>query len=156
MEKNMKNTIETWLRAEDWALKNLSHKKTRWLIEARDPDKRPFLISQRKSPGDQIRVQAVLTLDPGAQSGFAALPQDRKEHYFWDVKFRLLQMGLNFTGLGEPLKRLVLTKNLYLDGFNKNLFIHTLETVRNAMLTVLWALHREITEAPVVTGQVIH
>jgi len=156
MENNAKNTIQEWLIAEGWTLKELSHENTQWLIEARDPEKRPFLISQQKTPGDQIRIQATLAFDQSAQSDFAALPKDKKDRYFWELKFGLLQMGLNFVGLGEPLQRVVLTKHLYIDGFNKTLFIHTLDLVRNALLMVLWALHREMAKDPDISGQVIH
>jgi hypothetical protein len=156
MENNTQNTVQTWLTTEGWALKDLAHENTRWLIEARDPEKRPFLISQQKTPEDQVRIQAILAFDESAQSNFAALPKDKKDRCFWEIKFRLLQMGMNFVGLGEPLKRVVLTKNLYLDGFNKNLFMHTIETVRNAMLMVLWALQREMAKDTGITGQMIH
>jgi hypothetical protein len=156
MENDTMNAIEAWLLAEGYTLNKLSHENTQWLLEARDPDNRPFLIGLQKTPEDQIRIQATLSFDPGAQSRFTALSKEDRDNYLWEVKFRLLQMGLNFTGFGDPMQQVAVVKSLYLDGFNKNLFIHTLETVRNALLVVLWSFHRELAEDPDITGGMIH
>ncbi|MEJ2167166.1 MAG: DUF2299 family protein [Desulfobacterales bacterium] len=59
----------------------------------------------------------------------------------WNLRYRLLQMNVDFVGVAEPIQDVILTQRIYLDGLTKDAFIQRFLTVRNAIIAVIWSMH---------------
>lgn len=64
------------------------------------------------------------------------------------VKLKLLQMGVGFNGLGEPLQRFLVNQTIYDDGLTKDTFFQRVDQVRYATLYVIWSLNQKLGTPP--------
>jgi hypothetical protein len=53
-------------------------------------------------------------------------------------------MNVDFAGVAEPMQAMVLTQRIYLDGLTKDTFIQRFNTVRNAVIAVIWSIIQDL------------
>jgi hypothetical protein len=139
-----RNQVEQWLKAEGWSISELKHDQTRWLLRAQDQQQGIVLVGQSKTPEDQLRLQADINIDPAHREKLGELTASQKDDMLWKLRFSLLEMNLQFTGLSADPERITVFRHLYLDGMNKNLFMDTVGRVRSAVLMIIWTFRREL------------
>jgi len=63
-----------------------------------------------------------------------------------------LQADVEFEGLTDPLKRIVVAEPIFYDALTKDLFVQRFSQVKRAMLLILWSLRRFFAEPPPPMG----
>ena len=142
--KNIREQVEQWLNGEGWSVSELTHDQTRWLLRAQDQQQGILLVGQSKTPEDQLRLQADINIDPAHREKLGELSETQRDEMLWRLRFSLLEMNLQFTGLSATPERITVFRHLYLDGLNKNLFMETVGRVRSAVLMIIWSFRRAL------------
>jgi hypothetical protein len=135
-----RDQVQNWLMSEGWQISEQTHPDLTWLVRAEDAAKRRILIGQSKSRPDLILLEARVNLAEEHYKLFENLPQEARRKILWDLRFRLLAMNVDFTGIAEPMRSVQVTQRIYLDGLTKDSFIQRFTNVRNALITVIWSI----------------
>ncbi len=153
--QDLRPLVTEWLLAEGWQLAERSHQDATWLLEARDSAHRVLLVGQKRSRMDQVLIEATVGISPEHREGLTGLTPAARQDLAWDLRFRLLQLGLEFNGVQEPLERISLGQRIYRDGLSKDAFLQRVSLVRNGILAVIWTVARQLNAvAPVAeTGE---
>jgi hypothetical protein len=146
--EQVRDQVQTWLMGEGWSLSEKSNEGASWLLQAEDPAQRRLLVGQTKSPADQVRIQATIVVAADHREHFEALPAEVKDAILWELRFRLLNMSVDFSGIGEPLERVTVAQRIYLDGLTKDRFLQRVAVVKNALIAVIWSIGRRLSHLP--------
>jgi hypothetical protein len=138
--EDARDKIQNWLMSEGWQIAEQSHPGMKWLIKAEDDGGRRILVGQSKTRDDLIHLEARVNIEDDFRQRFESLPEDKRREILWGLRFRLLQMNVDFTGVTEPMAAVVLTQRIYLDGLTKDSFIQRFLLVRNAEIAVIWSV----------------
>jgi hypothetical protein len=141
---NIRDRVEQWLTGEGWSISEMKHDQTQWLLRARDQQQGIILVGQSRTPEDQLRLQADINIDPDHREKLDELPEAQKAEMLWRLRFSLLKMNLQFTGLSTNPERVTVFRHLYLDGLSKNMFMDAVGRVRSAVLMIIWSFRREL------------
>jgi hypothetical protein len=136
--------VQRWLMSEGWQISEQSHPDAEWLIRAEDAAKRRILVGLNKAKPDRIHLEARVNLADEHRSMFENLPGEERREILWDLRFRLLAMNVDFAGVAEPMQTVLLTQRIYLDGLTKDSFLQRFAIVRNAVITVIWSVTRNL------------
>jgi hypothetical protein len=146
-EKAMEATrgmVQNWLMSDGWQLSEQVHPNMAWLIRAEDGGGKRILVGQYKDREDNVLLEANVNFADDYRLKFETLPTDRRREILWRLRFQLLAMNVDFVGVGEPLKNVVLTQRVYLDGLTKDAFIRRFLAVRNSILAVIWSIIQDL------------
>lgn len=146
-EKEMESTrgkVQNWIMSEGWQIAEQVHPNMAWLIRAEDGAGKRILIGQNKEREDHVVLEAHVNFAEDYRRKFDSLPEERRRDILWRLRFRLLMMNVDFAGVGEPLKNVVLTQRIYLDGLTRDAFVQRFLAVRNAVLAVIWSIIQDL------------
>jgi len=147
MEKGVaavRDKVQNWLMNEGWQISEPTHPDFAWLIRAEDGGERRILLGQNKAREDRIHLEATVRISEEHRKLFESLAEDKRREILWGLRFRLLQMNVDFVGVAEPMQDVVLTQRIYLDGLTKDAFIQRFLTVRNALIAVIWSTIKDL------------
>jgi hypothetical protein len=152
---NTRDQVQNWLMNEGWQISEQSHPNLTWLIRAEDAAQRRILVGQSKARPDMILLEARVNLADEHRKMFENLPQEKRRKILWDLRFRLLSMKVDFAGVTEPMQSVQVTQRIYLDGLTKDNFLQRFSNVRNALITVIWSIIRNLegVEPPAESGE---
>jgi hypothetical protein len=142
--ENARDLVQNWLMSEGWQIAEQSHPNLTWLIRAEDAAQRRILVGQSKARPDMILLEARVNLADEHRKMFENLPQEKRRKILWDLRFRLLAMKVDFAGVAEPMQSVQVTQRIYLDGLTKDNFLQRFANVRNALITVIWSIIRNL------------
>jgi hypothetical protein len=140
----IRDKVQRWLMSEGWQISEQPHPEAEWLIRAEDAVKRRILVGQNKARADRIHLEARVSLADEHRRMFENLPAEKRRDILWDLRFRLLAMNVDFAGVAEPIKTVLITQRIYLDGLSKDLFLQRFSILRNAVITVIWSVIRNL------------
>jgi hypothetical protein len=129
---------------EGYQLAEQPHPDLAWLIRAEDGSGRRILVGQSKMRDDLIFLEARVDVGDDHRRKFESLPEERRKDILWRLRFRLLMMNVDFVGVAEPMKTVLLTQRIYLDGLTRDNFIQRFSTVRNAVVAVVWSIIQDL------------
>ena len=144
----LREKVQTWLMGEGWNLREKPHGTANWLIEARDSGGRHIVVGQRQGRDDQILLEGAVAVADQHQQQLMALAPAERQAMLWDLRFSLLSLGVEFHGVEEPLKRVMIGQRIYLDGLTKDRLLQRVSLVRNGVLLVIWSIARRLNLAP--------
>jgi hypothetical protein len=139
-----RDKIQNWLMGEGWNLAEQVHPDLAWLIRAEDAGGRRILVGQNKARPDHIHLEARVNIAEEHRKQFESLPEERRRDALWKLRFRLLQMNVDFSGVSEPMEAVLLTQRYYLDGLTKDAFVQRFLTLRNAVIAVIWSVMQDL------------
>ena len=144
----VRHRISDLLLAEGWRLTDMTDKAegAAWAIEGRDANKRVVIFGQGAQKPDALVMQAPITVDEASRARLAALGPEKNEELGWEVRFQLLEMGVQFTGLTLPLERFVLVSRVYVEDLGRNGFFDRLDRLQGAITVTLWRIRRALAE----------
>jgi hypothetical protein len=146
--EEVKAKVQNWLLGEGWQLAEKLHDDAVWLLDAQDGGGRHIVIGQKKGKLDQVLLEAAVALSENHRERFEALGFEDRQALLWDLRFRLLHLGLEFHGAQEPFVRVVLGQRIYLDGLSQDAFLQRVSQVRNGIIAVIWTVARHLNLAP--------
>ena len=132
--------VQNWLIAEGWKISEQPHPAAEWLLRAEDTAGHRILVGKNAARSDRITLEARVDLSDELRRHFEILPEEKRNRILWDLRFRLLMMNVEFSGVSEPLMAVVISQIIFLDGFTKKTFLQRFSLVRNAVVTVIWSV----------------
>jgi hypothetical protein len=138
-----KKKVAGWLRAGAYTIHENQDDRMAWVIAATGSDPTLILFQERKFP-DHIGIQAALRMDPSSVAAVGNLPAVERTELLWDLRFRILALGVHTFGLEEPLEGVTVLTQLFLDGMNRNEFERTLQGVRAGIYAFKWTVLRAL------------
>lgn len=139
-----RDKVQNWLMSEGWQIAEPTHPEFAWLIRAEDGGERRILVGQNKAREDRIHLEANVRISDDHRKLFESLSEEKRREVLWNLRFRLLQMNVDFVGVAEPIQEVILTQRIYLDGLTKDAFIQRFLTVRNAVIAVIWSTIKDL------------
>ena len=141
-----RDKVQNWLMSEGWQISEPSHPDFAWLIRAEDAGERRILVGQNKAREDRVHLEANVRISEDHRKQFESLPGEIRREILWNLRFRLLQMKVDFVGVAEPIQDVILTQRIYLDGLTKDAFIQRFLAVRNAVIAVIWSTIKDLAD----------
>ena len=139
-----RDQVQNWLMSEGWQIAESTHPEFAWLIRAEDGGERRILVGQNKAREDRIHLEANVRISEDHRKMFESLAEEKRREVLWNLRFRLLQMNVDFVGVAEPIQDVILTQRIYLDGLTKDAFIQRFLTIRNAVIAVIWSTIKDL------------
>lgn len=140
--------IQTWLMEEGWRIRSEDVSDAEWFLSGESEARVRIGIGQKKGRQDQIIIQGSVLFQETQQEQINRLPTDKRSDFLWDIRFRLLDIGVEFSGIAEPLREIRVSQRIYHDGLTKDRFLQRVSQVRNGVLTVIWMIARKLAQPP--------
>ncbi len=102
-----RDKVQNWLMSEGWQIAEPTHPEFAWLIRAEDGGERRILVGQNKAREDRIHLEANVRISDDHRKQFESLPEDKRREVLWNLRFRLLQMNVDFVGVAEPIQDVI-------------------------------------------------
>ncbi len=146
--EGLRSRIQKWLLAEGWRLREKQHEDAAWLVDGEDGAGRHIVVGQKKGVPDQVLIQGAVLLSDQHRQQFETLAPAERQDLLWDLRFRLLGLGVEFSGVQDPLQTVNVSQRIYSDGLTKDRFLQRASRVRNGILAVLWTISRRFSQWP--------
>jgi len=146
--EDIRQQIQTWLMEEGWRIRPENVPDTEWFLSAESEAKVRIGVGQRKGSVDQVIVQGSVTFQQVEQEQINLLPPEDRSGFLWDMRFSLLNLGVEFGGVTEPPQVIRISQRIYHDGLTKDRFLQRVSQVRNGLLVVLWTVARKLAQPP--------
>lgn len=135
--------------AEGWKIQQANSPDAAWVFLAEAPDGKKVFFGQSPNHPGYVEIQANVRIDPTHQKQFAALGTEQLETFLWDLRFKLLGTGVRFSGLRQPFEGVGFRDRVFQDELETMGGLHrALERVTDAMLVLVWSLHRQLGQGP--------
>ena len=144
----VKEQIQTWLMEEGWRIRTENVPDTEWFLSGESEAKVRIGIGQRRGRLDQIIIQGSVTFQQEQQEQIARLLEEERNDFLWNMRFNLLNLGVEFSGVAESPQEIRISQRIYYDGLTKDHFLQRVSQVRNGVLTVLWMVARKLAQPP--------
>jgi hypothetical protein len=144
--EKVKTNIQKWLLEEGFKIQSQLNTKTLFDFLATDANGVKSRIIQPTLKLDQVMIVCGVSIDENQQSTLLAMENKKRLTFLWNLRFGLLDLGVQFSSITAPLKLLEISKSIYYDGLTKDAFMEKLLEVRNAVLFVFWTFDREFGE----------
>jgi hypothetical protein len=146
--QQIQSKIQAWLMEEGWRIRQEQAPDAEWFVSGESEARVRIGVGQRKGSPDQIIVQGSVTIDQAHQDKINKLPKDERGKFLWDLRFSLLNLGVEFSGVTEPPQEIRISQRIYEDGLTKDRFLQRVSQVRNGVLNVLWMIARKLAQPP--------
>jgi hypothetical protein len=144
----MLEEIKAWLIEEGWSVRQERPVGMAWSLVATSRQQVLVNLQQRSDHPDQVLIFAILQLEEATCDQIMQLPMAERRELLWDVRFRLLQLGVEFDGITEPPQRVTVGLAIYRDGLGKDNLLRRMTQVHNATLAAAWTFARKFAEPP--------
>lgn len=142
--RELRETVSSWLLADGYTLRERPAPDAAWLLVVEDAARRRFMVGQKPARPDVLVLQGTVSLGEEHARRIEALPDEEREQFLYELRFRLLGLGLDFQGVAHPLRQVVLSEHLYREGMRRNDFFQTLKRVRHGIVAVIWTVGRKL------------
>jgi hypothetical protein len=149
---DVENKVRDWLIAEGWQVSPETKQGFQFVLVADDGKGRKLVVAQAAQRPDRITVESAIALSAQHVKQFSGLPQNKRQDFLWDLRFDLLHMDVEFRGLEDPLRQVILAQPIFYDALDKASFMQRFSDVRKAALLVLWKIGRLMQEPPPKMG----
>ena len=142
--QNKRNKVRLWLTRE-WAITELCDPNVAWTIQVSAASERPgVIVVQPKEVPDLLLIQGSVSVEPEMQEALGAMSAAERQEILWELRFGLLDLGVEFTGVTLQPEMIMLRKSIYDDALTKDAFLHRVDELSNAVVFVLWTLQRRL------------
>ncbi|HVS01957.1 MAG TPA: DUF2299 family protein [Thermoanaerobaculia bacterium] len=155
-ELDLREQVQLWLMGEGWKLTETETPDAQWLVQAEDEAGRKLLIGQSRFPPDQLRIIGLIVVSDEHREQYGALSQEERDLLMWNLRFLLLMMNVEFSGIGEPLQTIEVSQRAYLDGLSKDSLMQRVSQTKNALIAVLWSFARSLSGDGMAGGEFVN
>lgn len=131
----LKSKVFGWLVEEGFSVQSLSAVKDNFAFSVVLPNKKTLIVSQPLISLDKVLISSGYDLPQAQQNSLSSLAAESRERIFQEILFELFGLRVDCGPLNLPLSPRV-SKAVYLDGLNKNLFMSAFFDVHNALWIV--------------------
>jgi len=141
--------VEHWLAQEGWESRPLPSETALWVVVASDTHGRRILISQSRGHEDRVLIEGRVVPSDGQSARLIAMEQMDQQEMIWDIRMEILRLGIDFSGVELPLKRIILAESIYFEGgldgaLAKDTFFQRIEQIRRGVAMVQLMLRRRL------------
>lgn len=139
--------VKDWLETE-WTLSEIYDPNTSWIVQAINKapgaEEQAFLVLQTTIFPDQLLIQGSTEVVPEMQEQLTAMTAAERREFIWELRFGLLKLGVEFTGVVDPLEMVMVRKTIWDDALTKDEFMNRVDQVNSAVIYVIWMLQRRL------------
>jgi hypothetical protein len=139
--------IKDWLETE-WTLSEIYDPNTSWIVQAINKapsaEAQAFVVLQTTIFPDQLLIQGSAEVVPEMQEQLTAMTAAERREFLWDLRFGLLKLGVEFTGVVDPLEMVMIRKSIWDNALTKDEFMNRVDQVNSAVIYVIWMLQRRL------------
>jgi len=146
--EEVKEQIQKWLMEEGWRIRTENVPDAEWFLSGESEARVRIGIGKKRERPDQIIIQGSVTFQQEQQEQITRLPSAERNDFLWNIRFSLLDMGVEFSGVAEPPREVCISQRIYYDGLTKDRFLQRVSQVRNGVLTVVWMVARRLAQPP--------
>jgi len=128
--------VEAWFVDADWNTEHLSQPYLAWGFKATNRNGTVILVSQRADRNDLIVIEAILAIAERNQQRLKQLPKRERVALLWEVQLQLMQVGVLYDGINDPLERVTVLQQIYYDGLTKDALFQRVFQVVSGMFAV--------------------
>ena len=140
-----KQRILEWLSEAGFTTEDLPAQQNGFALKTTDLNRLAHLVTRDPAAPNLVLLQTALDLTEQQRAAFAAIPESRRQEFFWSVRLALLQMGAGaFGGFEVPFRRVELRVPIYLDGLTQDNFMSRFSLLQRATLLVMAMVNREL------------
>ena len=141
--------VRHWLTQEGWTADNLATQATLWALVGTDRNGRRLVISQSRGHQDRVLIEGRVVPSAPQAERIEALSEEERDALLWDTRMELLRLGIDYSGVEMPLKRVVLMESIYFEGaldnfLAKDTFFQRIEQIRRGVAMVQLLLRRRL------------
>ena len=143
-----KSRVQNWLMQEGWQISEAQGENATWVLAAMNPGRPGVAAIQPQVPQDVLVLQSSIEMDQSAIQRMETLDSKERKELTWSIRLGLVQMGVEFVGVEDLPKKIVVTQRIYDDGLTKDSFVQRVMQVRNAMFFTTWTLAKFLEQPP--------
>jgi hypothetical protein len=141
--------VEHWLAQEGWSSRPLPAQTALWVLVAADAHGRRILISQSRGHEDRVLIEGRVVPSDGQSGRLDSMASSDQQELIWDIRMEMLRLGIDFSGVELPLKRIVLAESIYFEGgldgtLAKDTFFQRIEQIRRGVAMLQLILRRRL------------
>jgi hypothetical protein len=142
--------VQNWMLEAGWRINDAQAQgiNTAWVVGGTHPSGIGIGVAQPKPYPDLLAIEAGITLDEKARKAFEAMDTKGSGALLVELRLRLLQLGVEFNGIGAPLQMLRVSQFIYDDGLTKDAFLHRVQQVKDAAYFILMFLSYRLDQPP--------
>lgn len=118
---------------DGWRIEETHAPDAIWLIQVYQTSARPILIGQPKQHADALIIQGEAGFAAEFDTHFGLMGDRERQEFIWDLRFGLLNMGVNVRGIEEPLHEVQVHIRIFDDALTKDEFLHRVEKINLAL-----------------------
>ena len=146
--EEIKEQIQKWLMEEGWRIRTENVPDAEWFLSGESEAQVRIGIGKKRERPDQIIIQGSVTFQQEQQEQITQFPSAERNDFLWNMRFSLLNLGVEFSGVTEPPQEIRISQRIYYDGLTKDRFLQRVSQVRNGVLTVLWMVAKKLDQPP--------
>lgn len=143
-QTSIREKLTSWLVAEGYTVREGQARDAAWMLVVEDPAQRRFMVGQKPNRPDVIVIQGTVAISDQHGQQLDDLPDEEREDFLYDLRFRLLGLELDFQGVAHPLRQVMLNEHVYWEDLTRNEFFRTLKRVRHGIVAVIWSVGRKL------------
>lgn len=140
--------IQNWMLEAGWKI-NDAHAQginTAWVVGGTHASGIGIGVAQPTSYPDMLAIEAGIGLSDEHHKALAAMDVPAREAFMAELKMRLIELGVEFNGEGDPLKLLRVSQFIYDDGLTKDSFLHRVQQVKDAAFYALLFIGHKLSQ----------
>lgn len=142
------NILMQWLNKEGWSTKTQQRLDKLFQIHAEDSRKRAIIIARPKNEDSFIFIGGSWEIPQETQTTLDNLSEQAQEEMLSELRIEVARLGLDYSGLERPLKKIGLQTRLACDEtVTRELFMRQVVTIRNIYIIVIVIINRAIYRA---------
>jgi hypothetical protein len=136
--------IRDWLREQNYVIKQRPPEPAFvWSFDVANANRQTiYSCLESASVIGQIFLECSVKITDKDRVALAAKTAETREKLLWEIRFGLLNFGLDMSGTVQPLDIVQVRRVVYADGLSKNLFFETAHLVQSGIQFVRWKLLR--------------
>ena len=144
--QRVRDLVRGWLEDQGWQPADLQTPGFIWRISATGSEGRKLDVFQPRDRADRVQIQAAVMVTGEHRSKLDQMEPRERSNLLWDLRFRLVGMGLDFAGMADSPRTITIVQHIHYDGLSKDAFLQRVAQVHRGLLVTLWTIGRKLEE----------
>ena len=144
-----KENIHQWLLNEGWQVGEEQSNEASWILKATDIRGKRIIVGQSNKRVDMIIIEAGVITDINIQNQLSSIEEYKRRKFYFNLQEVLLKMGVEYEGVGDPFRQIMVTQRIYQEALIRDTFIQRVLLVRNAQVAILLKINELMNQPPI-------
>jgi hypothetical protein len=142
-ETSLEDTVRAWLLEDEWKIEALPPGESKWAIEFTNSNGQ-VLTAHEMIRTPYLGVHAVILYKDFEAAKIETIEPAVRDDFIWELRFKLLELGVGFSGANIPLRKIAVHSKVYRGAVNRQAFMTAVERVQRALTLVQWLFQRRL------------